>query len=59
MGGARHIVANGYLVESRKNNGRLREQYIRYLIDELLGCSDVVDLGCGVGYPDTEKVPQT
>ena len=47
------------LVEARKDDGGLREQYIRYLTDELPGCSDVLGLGCGAGDPGTEKVPQT
>jgi hypothetical protein len=56
---AGQVVADGYLLEVRKDNAGLREQYIRHLTDELPGCSEVLNLGCGAGYPRTEKVPQT
>jgi SAM-dependent methyltransferase len=60
---ARQIVADGYdaiadtyLVEARKDNGGLRERYIRYLTEGLPGCSDVLDLGCGAGEPGTKML---
>ena len=51
--------ADAYPVEERKNNGGLWNRYIRYLTDELPGCSDVIDLGGRAVDPGTEKVPQT
>ncbi len=49
-------IGNTYLVEARKDNGGLRERYIRYLTDGLPGCSDVLDLGCGAGDPGTKML---
>ncbi|MDP6822856.1 MAG: class I SAM-dependent methyltransferase [Dehalococcoidia bacterium] len=59
----RQVVADGYdaigctyLAEARKDNGGLRERYIRYLTEGFPGCSDVLDLGCGAGDPGTKML---
>jgi len=49
-------IGNDFVEEARKDPADLWKRYIRYLTDGFLGCSDVLDLGCGAGDPGTKML---